>query len=416
MRSRLLVRLAVAVFLSTFVFAYTAGAQETPDASVSAAATDTQGGASEQTLVFADGEQKAQAEARAEAQQPGPLAGTRVGTRSTDSDPFVEVIEIPAPDCAARQGASFVLQDEDGTQADFIDNDNIQIIEVRKGLNAVSSLPGQNADIVPLNVRGGDDVLDTGGLVIVTSTDIKCKGDNPPPTTPPPTNPPPTNPPPTNPPPSASPQPEPQDKDKGPLAGGTAVGKDVLVPGDVIDVLPDGTKVVGIDQVIIKTENCKLTAQGDDLTITLSDRGVPFRLRDGDNVDITIKPDGTIVANGRKTLGESFPPGQRNNPTRVIRPIPVDPENDTFPEEPNDTYKIVSSTGIGGKGCHVVDGADTSNTNDNGNSSDDVIPETVSDKPLPNTGGVPLSGLIVAGLVFAGAGLLLFRSTTRRNT
>ncbi len=169
--------------------------------------------------------------------------------------------------------------------------------------------------------------------MIVTSTDITCKGENPPPTTPPP-----TTLPPDNPPPSASPQPEPQDEDKGPLADGTAVGKDVLVPGDVIDVLPDGTEVVGIDQVIITTEDCKLTEQGDDLTITLSDRGVPFRLRDGDNVDITIKKDGTIVANGRKTLGESFPPGQRNNPTRVIRPIPVDPENDTFPEEPNDTY------------------------------------------------------------------------------
>lgn len=96
----------------------------------------------------------------------------------------------------------------------------------------------------------------------------------------------------------------------------------MLVPGDVLDALPDGTKVVGIDQVTIKTEDCKLTEQGDDLTITLSDRGVPFRLRDGDNVDITIKKDGTIVANGRKTLGESFPPGQRNNPTRFYDPYP----------------------------------------------------------------------------------------------
>jgi hypothetical protein len=35
--------------------------------------------------------------------------------------------------------------------------------------------------------------------------------------------------------------------EKGPLAGGTAIGKDVLVPGDVIDILPDGTRVTGID-------------------------------------------------------------------------------------------------------------------------------------------------------------------------
>src|SRR5918994_2072378 len=43
----------------------------------------------------------------------------------------------------------------------------------------------------------------------------------------------------------SSPEPEPQDVEKGPLAGGTAIGKDVLVPGDVIDILPDGTRVNG---------------------------------------------------------------------------------------------------------------------------------------------------------------------------
>jgi hypothetical protein len=35
-------------------------------------------------------------------------------------------------------------------------------------------------------------------------------------------------------------------------------------------------------------------------------------------MDITIKPNGTIVANGRKTLGDDFPPGDRDNPTRII--------------------------------------------------------------------------------------------------
>src|SRR5215212_1198334 len=53
---------------------------------------------------------------------------------------------------------------------------------------------------------------------------------------------PPSIPPPEN----TSPEPEPQDVDKGPLAGGTAIGKDVLVPGDIIDILPDGTRVNGI--------------------------------------------------------------------------------------------------------------------------------------------------------------------------
>jgi hypothetical protein len=242
-----------------------------------------------------------------------------------------------------------------------------------------------------------------------------------------------TSPPSSSPPGSASPEPEPQDVEKGPLAGGTAIGKDVLVPGDVIDILPDGTRVNGIDQIIIETENCELTAQGDELTITMSDRGVPFRIRDGDNADITLEPDGTLVANGRSTLGESFPEAVRDNPDKLIVPIPVDPENDQFPRGPNDTFPIISSTGIGGDGCRVVsdsrDGGGAAGKVDRRVSIDDgktnagdvnskggVIADTISENPVPNTGGMSMLGPVVSGLAFIGVGLLLFRSAVRRNT
>jgi hypothetical protein len=243
-----------------------------------------------------------------------------------------------------------------------------------------------------------------------------------------------TSTPPSSPPPEdASPQPEPQDVDKGPLAGGTAIGKDVLVPGDIIDILPDGTRVNGIDQIIIETENCELTAQGNDLTITMSDRGVPFRIRDGDNADITLESDGTIVANGRSTLGESFPEAVRDNPDKLIVPIPVDPENDVFPRGPNDTFPIISSTGVGGDGCRVVGdstdgGGDAGNVDGDAsiddaktnvgdvNSKDGVIPDTISEHQVPNTGGMPMLGPVVSGVAFIGVGLLLFRSAVRRNT
>jgi LPXTG-motif cell wall-anchored protein len=447
MRSRFFMSLLFAVLVSMFAFAFTAGARGTIDAR--ATTTSTGGKASDRTLVFAEGGQAARAQA--ETKPSGPLAGTTVDTISTDEDGKVEKIKILRPDCTAKEGASLVVEDDDGTQGDLIDDDNVRITEIPNGLKVTSNRAHPDADIKALKVRGGDKVLDNGGLTIVTSTDIEFKGDNPPPettttpppettttpppetiTTPPPetttipppettTTPPPettTTPPPvTSPTPSASPTPQPQDSVKGPLAGGTAIGKDILVPGDVIDVLPDGTKVVGIDQIVIRTENCTLTSHGDGLSVTLSDQGVPGRITDGQNVDITLKSDGTLVSNGRVELGDFFTTDPRQNPSdRVIVPIPVDPENDQFPREPNDTFPIISSTGIEGEGCHVLEPNNTGNTGSNNgmdnsgntNSGGSVIPGTTSDGPLPNTGGVPLYVAIIAGLILAGGGVLLY--------
>jgi hypothetical protein len=425
--------LVVAAFVFTFVFAIAAGAQETTDQSADDTSTD-----SGQPLEFADGDQTTQAQADTE--QAGPLAGTEVEAQDADQDQQVEVVTIPRTDCTFEEGASFVLQDGDGSQADFIDGVNIVMSEVDGGLEAVSKDGGQGANIVPLNERGGsDDDLGTEGLVIVTSTDISCEASGPSDGTSAPvenspssdntSSPDATSTPDS----SATPEPEPQDEEKGPLEGGTAFGKDILVPGDIIDILPDGTRVAGIDQIIIKTENCELTGQGAELTITMSDRGVPFRIRDGDNADITLQEDGTIVANGRETLGETFPEAVRNNPDKIIVPIPVDPENDEFKRGPNQTFPIISSTGVGGEGCRALnEGANSDDTNgtstmdgDGANvvdtdagdtaSREDVIPDTKSKKPLPNTGGVPPFALAIAALFFASSVYLLLRSVIRRN-
>jgi hypothetical protein len=96
----------------------------------------------------------------------------------------------------------------------------------------------------------------------------------------------------------------------------------------------------------------------------------------------------------------------------------VDPENDQFSSEPNNRFPIISSTGMGGEGCHVVGAGDGGNAagnaadngsmdNSNTNSSADVVRNTASDQPLPDTGGVPLYGVIGSGLVFAGAAVML---------
>lgn len=111
----------------------------------------------------------------------GPLVGTRVDARSTDdNDRFVEIIRIPGPTCRAEEGASFDLRDENGTLATFTDRDgsnnrfeNVQIKETRAGLRVTSD--GPDNDIKPVNERGGDGDLATGGLRVAASTGITCR-------------------------------------------------------------------------------------------------------------------------------------------------------------------------------------------------------------------------------------------------
>ncbi len=226
--------------------------------------------------------------------------------------------------------------------------------------------------------------------------------------------------------------PLPQDDEKGPLAGGVAFGKDVLVPEDQ-DCGPNG-EFFCIDQVVIATENCEITGEGEKLTITLNDQGVPFRLIDGDNVDITILKDGTIQANGRKVLGPiatRFNRGDSQNKNQAILQIPVDPENDDFSDAPNDRFPIVSSTGIGGKGCQAVESArddsppddttpddstpddstPTGPTDDPVPNDDGVIDDTVPEQNLPNTGGPAL--LPIAALLMA-SGMMCYAIIRRR--
>jgi len=49
-------------------------------------------------------------------------------------------------------------------------------------------------------------------------------------------------------------------------------------------------------------------------------------------------------------------------------------------------------------------------------SRDGVKADTISERQVPDTGGMPLFGFVVPGLAFVGVGLLLFRSAMRRNT
>ena len=106
----------------------------------------------------------------------------------------------------------------------------------------------------------------------------------------------------------------------------------------------------------------------------------------------------------------------------------------TFPTDDtsfstNGNYEVVSSTGV--TGCTGGDAAHESTTpegatptedqygnNDGGGDVDnpkDVIDDTTSKKPLPNTGGVPLVGLAVGALALAGVGFSILRASIRRD-
>ena len=340
----------------------------------------------------------------------GDLAGKPVNEEDNGNNTITDRLTIEANDCQVDKGATIVVEDETGTIGALVDGVNVTIDST--GDQVVVEGPDPSNENEDISFIAREDLV--GELTVLSSAGIDCGaddgggdggggdgggGDG------------------------GEPQPLPPDNDKGPLAGGTARGDDVLVKGD-LGCGPNGENPC-IDQVVIQTENCKLTAQGEDLTITLSDQGEPFRLIDGENVDITIRQDGTIVANGRKTLGPlatAFNGGKEDNPTRRILAIPVE-QGDTPGGSVNDTFPIISSTGIDGRGCRVVETSDTNqnnpSTNQPGGSGEQsqVIDDTISDNPLPPTGGPSLPGLavIALGLAVVGGATVVGTGVRRRD-
>jgi hypothetical protein len=178
----LAVSLAAAFFL-TLLFATVIGAQEKGADTEGAQAVEVQQQVltSQQGLIFAEGKQTDGVQVAATGS--GALRGTEVETRTTDNDRRVDLIRIPFPnDCKmTKSKVSFVLQDDDGTQADFIEGNNVKVVRDGDVLKLTSTAPDPDGndkpDIAPLNERGGDKRLDTGGLTVATSTGIECQNE-----------------------------------------------------------------------------------------------------------------------------------------------------------------------------------------------------------------------------------------------
>lgn len=334
-----------------------------------------------------------------------------------------DVLKIPGKNPKVARNASITLEDGDGTRATVTNNREVTFSKGRRALimEVTDELPAEGDD--ELNTNDIQVIQEDGVTIIIIGDPEANEEDNLGETTILDESPvqeettlqeEPTQVEETTSPQETTMDPEPQDEEKGPLAGGAAFGDDVLVPGDPVDNDGDGEQdvfngepIVGLDQITIETENCELTGEGDDLTVTLNDVGdVPFRLRDGQNVDIRLEGD-TIIADGRDNVDGV------DNPTRIIVQIPVDPENADFSNVPADAFPIVSSTGVGGEGCRAVNDADDAtdlDTTPDTNTTDDV--NTGDD--LPNTGGGPADTRTALLFVLSGFALVALRIAKSR--
>lgn len=99
----------------------------------------------------------------------GPAAEAQCSV-SGDTDGVVNSGDVVAcaGDYVIAEGASVTLQDSDGTQGTFIDGQNAEITEG----SIIIAVAGD-----PLNVVGGNVVLNTEGLFVVATTGVSAAGD-----------------------------------------------------------------------------------------------------------------------------------------------------------------------------------------------------------------------------------------------
>jgi Excalibur calcium-binding domain len=117
--------------------------------------------------------------------QEGPLPGTPAqGTNPDSPSSPPDLVTIAAVGCTVSEGASITLEDPDGTQAQFVDDQlEIEITSTSEQISIV----GPNDDYIGDHaVSSSDPGFDTAGEYAVVSTaGIACQGTSPTPSAPP---------------------------------------------------------------------------------------------------------------------------------------------------------------------------------------------------------------------------------------
>jgi hypothetical protein len=119
------------------------------------------------------------------AAQEGPLPGTPAqGTNPDSPSSPPDLVTIAAVGCTVSEGASITLEDQDGTQARFVDG---QLgIEITSTGGQITMVGPDNDYIGDHAVSSSDPGFDTDGdYAVVATTGIACEGASPPTTEPP---------------------------------------------------------------------------------------------------------------------------------------------------------------------------------------------------------------------------------------
>jgi len=164
------------------------------------------------------------------------------------------------------------------------------------------------------------------------------------------------------------------------------------------------------DQELVTTRPFTVTGDSFRLTYETTDAdesGLPF-------FDVTVLDEAGKEVGGRVIFAEGIQ-------QEIVRASPGRFDIETTAEDLKYELTIEDCTGDGNPsggsgGGNGGSASDDQYGNDGEPPGEDVIDDTISDEPLPNTGGVPLLSFAAFGLIFTFAAFALLRPVIRRDS